>query len=134
MGESLSSFAAPLGVLFAHEAELSAVIIAIKHAPILQISHLWIECDNLYVVSLLQNRDSRVPWHLRRQWQECLNILASMHIHVSHIYREGNFVADRLSLLGLHLHHIKWWLNHPMECNDLIIHDALGKENFRLSS
>ena len=55
-----------------------------------------------------------------------------LNIHVSHIYREGNGVADRLSVMGIGLQATTWWNNsYPKEVHDLMIHDAMGRESFR---
>ena len=43
-----------------------------------------------------------------------------IQVHVSHIYREGNCVAIRLSTMGIDYRHIKWWDSHSFECNELI--------------
>ena len=133
LGHSVLSFIAPLSVKYAFEAKLSAVIIAINRVVDLRPPGLWIECDSSYVVKLLQSNNPNVPWYFHKEWQTCLNKLNSMQVYISHIFREGNAVADKLSLIGLSLTQIRWWSNHPSDCNDLIMRDILGKENYRLS-
>jgi hypothetical protein len=32
-----------------------------------------------------------------------------MHVLVSHVFREGNFVAEKLANLGLSLNDFTWW-------------------------
>ena len=54
-----------------------------------------------------------------------------LNVHVSHIYREGNKVADRLSVMGIGLQEIQWWDSYPKEAHDAMIHDAMGRESFR---
>ena len=52
------------------------------------------------MVSLLSLRSVDVPWKFSFSWQHCLYYLSSMSVHVSHIYREGNAVADCLTSHG----------------------------------
>ena len=131
---SVSCFTSPLGVKFAFKVELYAVMIAIAKAKELRHACIWIECDNMYVVQYLLARDPNVLWPLRMEWQDCLNVLSNMQVHVSHIYKEKNCVVDKLSTMGIDLRQIKWWDYYPFQCNDLMMRDMLGKENFRFSS
>ena len=87
--------------MHAFEAELSTVIKAIEYAFDFGWSNLWIECDSSYMISLLSCRSSIVPWRFLSSWRRCLVYLSSMEIFVSHIYREGNQVADSLVSHGL---------------------------------
>lgn len=65
---SILSFAAPLGIKFAFEVELCAVMIAVNKAVDLRPLCLWIECDSSYVVHLLRRRNPNVPWHFCKEW------------------------------------------------------------------
>ena len=57
---------------------------------------------------------------------------SQFNIHISHIYRERNGVVDRLSVMGLGLQSITWWNNsYPKKVHDLMVHNAMGRENFR---
>ncbi|RZC48254.1 hypothetical protein C5167_041208 [Papaver somniferum] len=54
---------------------------------------------------------SPVPWRLAVYWEDCLRFLSSIQFRYSHIYGEGNAVADLLGKCGA----ITWsqWWNEP---------------------
>ena len=52
-GSAIFSFASPIGVRFAFEAELLAVSLAVDKAFQLKLSPVWIESDSSYVIKLL---------------------------------------------------------------------------------
>ena len=99
----------------------------------MRLNLVWIESDSLYVVCLLLFRSSLVPWCVRKEWEGCLCFLDDMQLHVSHVFREGNVVADRLSSMAISLSVATWWDSYPSSCNALMAHDAMGLENFRFS-
>ncbi|XP_065881606.1 uncharacterized protein [Euphorbia lathyris] len=88
------AFSTPLS--FAYMAELRAAIFAIELAWETNWHQLWVESDSIYVVNLLRHRSIDVPWSIRQEWLHCLSICSRMNILVSHIFREGNRVADAL--------------------------------------
>ena len=78
-------------------------------------------------------RDSNlVPWRLRVAWSNCLHHISHMHFRSSHIFREGNQVADALANIGLSLTDMSWWDGPPPSIVDLCWRDALGLLNFRI--
>ena len=62
------SFASPVGVRFAFEAELLAVSLAVDKAFQLKLSPVWIESDSSYVIKLLHSRSAAVPWRVCSSW------------------------------------------------------------------
>ena len=86
---------------FAYIAELKAVMFAIHKAKELGWCNMWIECDSTCVVHLLQSRSLEVPWTIQQQGDSCLVDLQSLCIVVSHTYREGNAVADKLAKFSI---------------------------------
>ena len=70
---------------------------AIRNVKELGWCNLWLECDSTWVVNLFQTCSTNVPWVVRLQWDYCLYDFGGMNFIVSHIYREGNGVADRLA-------------------------------------
>ncbi|PRQ42163.1 putative arginine--tRNA ligase [Rosa chinensis] len=67
-------------------------------------------------MSVLQCIFSQVfepPWSLRTRWLNCLSQMRSMDIRCSHIYREGNTVADSMANLGLSSSSLKWFASPP---------------------
>ena len=91
------AFAIPLGKAFAFEAELAGAIHAISYAHDFGWTNLWLECDSSYLVTLLRTRSSSVPWRWKPSWLRCIDRISTMNFHVSHIFREGNTVADILA-------------------------------------
>ncbi|KAK3225126.1 hypothetical protein Dsin_004988 [Dipteronia sinensis] len=90
-------FAVPLGQVFAFEAELHAASLAINYAWNLGWHRIWLESDSSYVVQLLSIRSDQVTWRVRQAWQRCIHQISYMEFQVSHLFREGNQVADALS-------------------------------------
>ncbi|XP_057803511.1 uncharacterized protein LOC131018823 [Salvia miltiorrhiza] len=85
------------GIGYAFEAELLAVITAIQYANDRNWFYLWLESDSTYIVRLIQDRSLLVPWRFMASWKRILVLLDKFHLYVSHIYREGNKVADILA-------------------------------------
>ncbi|KAJ6713550.1 RETROTRANSPOSON UNCLASSIFIED-LIKE PROTEIN [Salix purpurea] len=63
------------------------------------IGRVWIEMDALSVINLVQNRCIG-SWEVCYSLQGIYDCLDSFQFHLSHIYREGNQVADHLADLG----------------------------------
>ncbi|KAJ0087757.1 hypothetical protein Patl1_33010 [Pistacia atlantica] len=127
----LGGFAVSLGAHSAYYAELMAVFLAIHIAHSNGWRKLWLESDCLIVVRAIQSRKLDPPTQLRKLWNDCLRKIDSMNIYCSHIYREGNRVADELANLGLKYHRLQWWENPPMEIQELLLHDFWGLPNYR---
>ncbi|KAJ6684500.1 RETROTRANSPOSON UNCLASSIFIED-LIKE PROTEIN [Salix purpurea] len=84
---------------------------SVLHAEILTLYHglnickdrgigrVWIEMDALSVINLVQNRCIG-SWEVCYSLQGIYDCLDSFQFHLSHIYREGNQVADHLAALG----------------------------------
>ncbi|KAH6781520.1 hypothetical protein C2S52_001729 [Perilla frutescens var. hirtella] len=85
------------GVGFAFLAELLAAITALEWAQRLALDFIWLEADSIYVVILLSSRSLEVSWILKARWRAVIHFIDSIHFCVSHIYREGNGIADLLS-------------------------------------
>ncbi|XP_057803279.1 uncharacterized protein LOC131018582 [Salvia miltiorrhiza] len=84
---------------YAFEAELLAVITAVAIAHSRGWHKLWLEADSLYVVKLLEDRSLAVPWCFYAAWKATLARLNDITFRVSHIFREGNVVADAMANL-----------------------------------
>ncbi|XP_057808794.1 uncharacterized protein LOC131023266 [Salvia miltiorrhiza] len=85
------------GTGFAFEAELLAVIYAITIAHQRGWLMLWIEGDSAYIVRLLESRSLDVPGCSMAAWKKALRLLEEFSVQVSHIFREGNCVADLMA-------------------------------------
>ncbi|KAL8540368.1 hypothetical protein ACS0TY_001829 [Phlomoides rotata] len=82
---------------FAFEAKLATTFSAVEIAFDKQWLHLWLERVSVYVVNVFKRHTSLVPWRLLGQWHRVRRLMGDMQIVVSHIYREGNASADRLT-------------------------------------
>ncbi|XP_057811506.1 uncharacterized protein LOC131025735 [Salvia miltiorrhiza] len=91
---------------FAFEAELLAVMHAVRIANFRGWHWLWIEADSSYVVQLLHSRSLNVPWRFLPLWKQTLSWLSNFRLQISHIYREGNSAAD---IMANHARSEGWW-------------------------
>ncbi|KAK6122229.1 hypothetical protein DH2020_044032 [Rehmannia glutinosa] len=74
-----------------------AAMLSIHYAFVKGWTKLWLKSDSAYVVNLIHKRSSDVPWRHLSNWRYTLHLISQMDLVVSHIYREGNRVADFLS-------------------------------------
>ncbi|XP_050222822.1 uncharacterized protein LOC126672915 [Mercurialis annua] len=125
-------FALHLGCSFAFMAEIEAAIYAVLKASEMGFQFVWLECDSIYVVNLFKRRDMQIPWKLRLRWIACLKYINSIQFVVSHIFREGNAVADDLARHGALNNGVFWWNQSPDFCNDSFYHDFSRKERWRI--
>ncbi|XP_055962061.1 uncharacterized protein LOC130015619 [Mercurialis annua] len=124
-------FAIPLGICFAYEAEMVAVIYAIQEAWRVGWNNIWIECDSLVIVNAIKGGNLAVPWKWKLAWQTCLFYLSKMNWVVTHIFREGNEAADILSKKAVHIGTSLWWSSSPDFLANVIAYNSLGQPNFR---
>ncbi|GMN68018.1 hypothetical protein TIFTF001_037072 [Ficus carica] len=127
-------FDKPLAVLYAFEAELYAfeaelwgVIIVVEYAIKFHWTHLWFEYDATYVVDLLQNKSINIPWKFLTRWVRAMNYLQENTYYVTHVFREGNHMADKLASHATHLEEENWWF----ACRNFISL-AVNKDNVGL--
>ncbi|PRQ16504.1 putative ribonuclease H-like domain-containing protein [Rosa chinensis] len=109
-----------------------AVIKAIELAWVWDWKHVWLEVDSSLVLTFLRS-PHMVPWQLRVEWGNCLHWISHMHFRSSHIYREGNQVADALANFGDALSEMIWWDSIPQFALSFCARDRLGLPNFRFS-
>ena len=69
---------------------------------------IWIKADSLLVVDLLKNNSVPIPWRLHCGWSIFLNCLSQMEFVISHFYREGNQVANKLASFVVRCFHDHW--------------------------
>jgi hypothetical protein len=55
-----------------------------------------------------------------------------MNCVVTHIYREGNQVADSLANHGLNINSLAFWQDSPLFISDCVNRNKLGVPSFRL--
>lgn len=109
MTNFLGGFAFKVRVSCAIDAEILAVIEAIRVAWVWRWTHIWLETDSTLVVHYFYH-PHMVPWRLRIPWANCLYLTRQMHFYVSHVYSEGNSLADKLANFGASTSGSIWWL------------------------
>jgi ribonuclease HI len=128
----LGAFNVNLGISIAFHAELLGVMNAIEVAHEKGWWNLWLETDSV-MVTLAYKSPAMVPWMLRNRWFNCMHLLKDMNFILSHIYREGNALADRLASLGLGTTGFSWFDVIPREIMQAYNHNRLGLPLFRFS-
>ncbi|XP_024155999.1 uncharacterized protein LOC112163979 [Rosa chinensis] len=114
------------------EVELLAVIEAIQIAKARQWNNLWLETDSALVIHYF-NSPLLIPWNLRVAWLNCLQTVKHFNFRISHVYREGNGVADRLASYGAsHVGNI-WWEALPDFIADIYGGDLISSVFYRVS-
>ena len=96
----LGGFCQPLGLNSSFYAEFYAVILAIEIAFTRGWFYLWLESDSASVVACFSSLSFSPPWNLRVRWSNCHAKIRQMSFRCSHIFREGNVVADKMANLG----------------------------------
>ena len=84
------------------------------------------------MVQAFSNPNFLVTWSLRNRWNNALFLLRHMNFVVSHIFREGNHVADGLANYGLNLSSIMYWHSIPLFIKDSFDKNKLGFANYRI--
>lgn len=130
-GHVIGAFYKSIGIQTAFFAELEAVISGIEFAWINGWHRLWIESDWTTVISYLLGSCFHPPWPLVVRWHNCIKMLAQMWLFCTHIYREGNSRADKLSKLGILHQDMKWWSASFQDIHTLISRDMCGLPNYR---
>ena len=109
----LGAFARSSYLISSTAAEILAVIEAIELAWVQDWHHLWLETDSTYIVHLLYTHSMEVPWPFKVAWANCLWRVRRMNIHFTHIFREGNRVADIFANYGADHEGKFWWSSLP---------------------
>jgi ribonuclease HI len=126
----LGCFTVNLGIYSAFHAELIGVMYAIEIAFEKGWWNLWVETDSV-LVTLAFKSPSMVPWFLRNRWLNCLHLSSNMNFILSHIFREGNSLADSLASLALTLNGFMWHSLLPSEALTAYNHNRFGFPLFR---
>ncbi|XP_019434441.1 PREDICTED: uncharacterized protein LOC109341090 [Lupinus angustifolius] len=129
-GNMVAFFASYYGIHDALYAELQTAIkaidIAFKHGW----NSIWLECDSTLVVDIFNGKSS-VPWHLWSKWNICKQTLLAMNLSISHIYREGNYCADKLANHGIASRTFSWLIDIPKFIVEDYNRNRLGLPNYR---
>jgi ribonuclease HI len=113
--------------------ELCGVMRAIEMAFEHNWLNLWIETDSSIAVLAFKSI-SIVPWAIRNRWLNCLLLTVNMNVIITHIYREGNDIADSLANIGIGLDNVCFF-NEPPSCIvDSLYRNQLGLPSFRFTT
>jgi ribonuclease HI len=123
-----------LDITTSYVAKLSGAMRAVEIAFQNNWKQLWIELDSALVVSAFNNLTRPVAWQLRNRWKNVLFLIRQMNCVITHIYREGNQVADMLTNHGLNLTSIVFWNEPPLFIRDNVNRNKLRIPNFRFCS
>lgn len=126
----LSCFAEPLGITTSYLSELNGALRAVEIAHQMGWRNLWLETDSSLVVMAFKS-DSQVPWIIRNRWNNMKIKFKQMNCFVTHIYREGNEVADCLANHGLSLYSFTSWVDMPSFIGASFVKNLLGLPSFR---
>ncbi|KAL6202888.1 hypothetical protein ACLB2K_026592 [Fragaria x ananassa] len=107
-GLYLGAFSKKVDVAGVIDAEVLAVIEALKIAWAKRWTHIWLETSSSLVVHYFKN-PLLTLWRLRMTWNNGLFISQQMQFKVSHIYRESNKVVDVLANYGALNTGYTWW-------------------------
>ncbi|KAL6126194.1 hypothetical protein ACLB2K_074245 [Fragaria x ananassa] len=111
-GRFIGAFSSSLDIPSSVAAKIMTVIKAIELAWISDWKYVWLEVDSQIVLDLLRSPMS-APLQLHVLWKNCLYRISMMDFRCSHIYREGNQIANALASFGTSSSCMTWWNTPP---------------------
>jgi len=90
--------------------------------------NVWLESDSSGTLLVFKNA-TLVPMHLRNRWHNCIHL--GMQIILSHIFREGNFCADKLANVGHSIQGSVLFEELHVDLRVDFFRDRFGLSNFR---
>ena len=126
----LGAFSCKAFVPWAIDTALLAVMAVVKVASDRNWFPLWLETDSMLVMHYFNN-PSRVPWRLRTRWKNCVASIRQLQVHISHIYRKRNRVADKLANFGATNDNPTWWDSIPPFLFSAFGHDYSAQTDYR---
>ena len=93
------------------EAELLVVIEAVRVAWLKEWLNLWLETDSLLVIHYFTS-PNLVPWCLKVHWANCIYVKKQTNFYISHVFREGNSIADVVNYGAVNISS-HWWDSLP---------------------
>jgi len=113
IGEFIGGFSAFLDIQIALVVEFYGVIHVMEEAQKMDLTNVWLQCDSTLVCVAFTAR-TKFPWMFRNRWNTCLNYCGKIRFKVTHIFREGNVCADKLTNLGIiHGESFHWYNRLP---------------------
>jgi len=124
----LGAFCCNIGEASVFHSEVTAIILAMEHAAANRWWNIWLESDSTSALQIFST-PSLVPISLRNRWFNARSL--GVQIISSHIFREGNYCANRLANRG-HLIQGSVWLDSlPTELHFDFFRDRVGLPNYR---
>ncbi|XP_019442368.1 PREDICTED: uncharacterized protein LOC109347095 [Lupinus angustifolius] len=99
-GIYITAFANYLSIQNAIFAEFHVVMHAVNIASNRGWQNLWIEVDSMMLLDIFSGK-SNPPQNLLNDWIRCKDKLQTMNYTITHIFREGNTCADKLTSYGI---------------------------------
>jgi ribonuclease HI len=131
-GNCISAFSASYGPCLILEAELRAIHDGILLARDLGLSDIWVEADSSVAIHCILRGGG--PWTIQGILRQIVDCLSFDRDTISHIFREGNQVADALATEGWHHRRYQVYgpTNLPRHIRALLQIDRYGLPSFRI--
>nr|XP_009589827.1 uncharacterized protein LOC104087127 [Nicotiana tomentosiformis] len=91
------------------EVEAIAIVESLKNCRLQNYTHIWLEPDSLLLKNIIEGV-WKPPWCIVDQVEEIVQLMEGFIFKVTHIYREGNKLADHLANYALEV--------GTIECHD----------------
>ncbi|KAJ4710481.1 Ribonuclease H protein [Melia azedarach] len=130
-GEFLGAFTMNLGCRSSLVAEIMGIIQGISYAAKRGWNFIWLESDSTLAIDCLSNPNFNPPPCIANDWLNCKASISKMSFQCTHIYREGNKVADIMANLGLCSSGSIWFDTAPLQIKDALYKDCSGVPNYR---
>ncbi|KAJ4717451.1 Ribonuclease H [Melia azedarach] len=129
-GKFLGAYAVSLGHNTSFYAEIMAIIYAINQAAQRGWKFIWLESDSQAALSCLLDHSYKPPWCIYNEWINCHFLLSQIPFYCSHIFREGNQVADSMANVGLSCPTFTWFGYQPAQIKEILFKNRWGFPNF----
>ncbi|XP_062005947.1 uncharacterized protein LOC133723132 [Rosa rugosa] len=131
-GLFLGGFSYNATVPSAIDAEVLAIIEAINVALVRRWTHIWLETNSILALRYFKN-PGLIPWRLRTSWLNCLHKVSQITFRMTHIFREGNALADKFARYGASNVGAVWWRTLPSSFLAEFGRDLSSRINYRFS-
>lgn len=95
-GDLLYAEANRIGITTNMVTELTGIWQALRYCKAQGYDHIKLETDSLSLKSMIQ-KEWRIPWELNERIEEIHELMNTLHIHIKHIFREANQLADLIA-------------------------------------
>ncbi|PHT36883.1 hypothetical protein CQW23_24583 [Capsicum baccatum] len=97
-GSFIYAQAGKLGITTNMVEKITAILEAVKYCTATDVTEVKIESDSLMMVNFIR-KVWTIPWELTEAVEVIRTIMININVTISHIYREGNKLADALANL-----------------------------------